>query len=392
MLEKLPQARLDRLLRIPLLGTLVARKVRQGLGLDRARVLVSGAAPIPVALLEWYRRIGLTICEGYGMTENFAYGNQPARSGALRQRRAGDAGQRVRIAENGEILCSQALMAGYYLEPEDRRHAAGRLAAHRRQGRDRRRWLPAHHRTGEGHLQDQQGQVRGAGAYRGEIAKNLWVEQVCLMGNGLDQPLALIELSPAARAEPRSKVEAELAASLQVLNAQLLPHERISHFVLVRESWTVDNGCMTPTMKIRRNVLEQRFAAVAACLDARQPLHGNEPNRYGVAMKGPLASLKILDFSTLLPGPFASLLLADMGAEVLRVESPAAWTWCACCRPMTAAPPPATPTSIATSAASPSTSSVPRRWRWCASWWPSTTSCWSSSARGDGQARRGLRR
>ena len=39
-------------------------------------------------------------------------------------------------------------------------------------------------------------------------------------------------------------------------------------------------------------------------------------------MKGPLASLKILDFSTLLPGPFASLLLADMGAEVLRVESP----------------------------------------------------------------------
>lgn len=39
-------------------------------------------------------------------------------------------------------------------------------------------------------------------------------------------------------------------------------------------------------------------------------------------MSGPLSSLKILDFSTLLPGPFASLLLVDMGAEVLRVESP----------------------------------------------------------------------
>ena len=39
-------------------------------------------------------------------------------------------------------------------------------------------------------------------------------------------------------------------------------------------------------------------------------------------MPGPLASLKVLDFSTLLPGPFASLLLADMGAEVLRIESP----------------------------------------------------------------------
>jgi len=40
-------------------------------------------------------------------------------------------------------------------------------------------------------------------------------------------------------------------------------------------------------------------------------------------MLGPLASLKVLDFSTLLPGPFASLLLADMGAEVLPIESPA---------------------------------------------------------------------
>src|SRR3990167_11492342 len=39
-------------------------------------------------------------------------------------------------------------------------------------------------------------------------------------------------------------------------------------------------------------------------------------------MSGPLSSLKMLDFSTLLPGPFASLLLADMGAEVLRIESP----------------------------------------------------------------------
>ena len=39
-------------------------------------------------------------------------------------------------------------------------------------------------------------------------------------------------------------------------------------------------------------------------------------------MSGPLASLKVLDFSTLLPGPFASLMLADMGADVLRIESP----------------------------------------------------------------------
>ncbi|VTL96913.1 carnitine dehydratase [Pseudomonas aeruginosa] len=61
-------------------------------------------------------------------------------------------------------------------------------------------------------------------------------------------------------------------------------------------------------------------------------------------MKGPLSSLKVLDFSTLLPGPFASLLLADMGADVLRVESRDARTWCGCCRRTSTAPRPAMPT------------------------------------------------
>jgi long-chain acyl-CoA synthetase len=61
--------------------------------------------------------------------------------------------------------------------------------------------------------------------------------------------------------------------TLKQLNAQLAAHERLSHFVLVSEAWTVDNGCMTPTMKIRRNVLEARFADQLAALDAKQPLH-----------------------------------------------------------------------------------------------------------------------
>lgn len=98
------------------------------------------------------------------------------------------------------------------------------------------------------------------------------MEQVCLLGGNLDQPLALIELSPAARLLPAGQVSAELQASLAHLNSQLQPHERISHFVLVREPWTVANGCMTPTMKIRRNVLEARYAEWVAALPARQPL------------------------------------------------------------------------------------------------------------------------
>ncbi|MCY1379588.1 hypothetical protein D9M69_673240 [compost metagenome] len=93
------------------------------------------------------------------------------------------------------------------------------------------------------------------------------------MGSGLDQPLALIELSPAAREQARAQVEADLLATLAQLNGNLSPHERVSHVLLVREPWTVDNGCMTPTMKIRRNVLEARYATAVERLDARQALH-----------------------------------------------------------------------------------------------------------------------
>lgn len=275
VLEKLPQARLDRLLGIPLLGWLVARKIRAGLGLDRARVLISGAAAISTGLLAWYQRIGLTICEGYGMTEHFAYGcfNRPG------QVRLGSVGRpmpnlEVRIAEDGEILLrSQTLMQGYYRDPE-------KTAETLRDG-----WL----HTGDKGTLDDDGYLRITGRVKdifktskgkyvapapieGEIAKCPWVEQVCLMGSNLDQPLALIELSPAARQQAQALVSAELLAHLAALNSHLEPHQRISHFVLVREPWTVDNGCMTPTMKIRRNVLEARYAGLVEQLPADQPL------------------------------------------------------------------------------------------------------------------------
>ena len=275
VLEKLPQSRLDRLLGIPLLGWLVARKIRAGLGLDRARVLISGAAAISTGLLAWYQRIGLTICEGYGMTEHFAYGcfNRPG------QVRLGSVGRpmpnlEVRIAEDGEILLrSQTLMQGYYRDPQ-------KTAETLRDG-----WL----HTGDKGALDDDGYLRITGRVKdifktskgkyvapapieGEIAKCPWVEQVCLMGSNLDQPLALIELSPAARQQAQALVSAELLAHLAALNSHLEPHERISHFVLVREPWTVDNGCMTPTMKIRRNVLEARYAGLVEQLPADQPL------------------------------------------------------------------------------------------------------------------------
>ncbi|HEX5842859.1 MAG TPA: AMP-binding protein [Pseudomonas sp.] len=276
VLEKLPQPKLARLLRIPLLGRLVARKIRQGLGLDRARILVSGAAAIPRALLDWYQGIGLTICEGYGMTEHLAYGcfNRP---GQVRFGTVGRPmpGNELRIAENGEILLRcPSLMLGYYLDPEKTAETIsdGWLHTGDKGEVDAQGYLKITGRVKD-IFKTSKGKYIAPAPIEGEIAKNLWVEQVCLMGSNLDQPLALIELSPAAREQPREQVTADLAQTLAQLNAQLQAHERLSHFILVREAWTVDNGCMTPTMKIRRNVLEARFAEELNKLDGKRPLH-----------------------------------------------------------------------------------------------------------------------
>lgn len=276
VLAQLPQAKLQRLLKLPLVGRLVAGKIRKGLGLDRARILVSGAAAIPHALLEWYASLGMTICEGYGMTENFAYGcfNRP---GQVRFGSVGRAmpGCEVKISDSGEILFrSPCLMQGYYLDPQKTTETI-------QDG-----WL----RTGDKGQLDADGYLKITGRVKdifktskgkyiapapieGVIAKNLWVEQVCLMGSNLDQPLALIELSSSAREQPRQQLEQVLEATRIELNLQLQPYERVSHFVLVREPWTVDNGCMTPTMKIRRSVLEERFTPELLNLDVEQPMH-----------------------------------------------------------------------------------------------------------------------
>ncbi|WP_339524526.1 AMP-binding protein [Pseudomonas sp. EA_35y_Pfl2_R111] len=276
VLEKLPQPKLARLLGIPLIGGLVSRKIRKGLGLDRARILVSGAAAIPRALLDWYQSIGITICEGYGMTEHLAYGcfNRP---GQVRFGTVGRPmpGNELRIAENGEILLRcPSLMLGYYQDPEKTAETItdGWLHTGDKGEVDAAGYLKITGRVKD-IFKTSKGKYIAPAPIEGEIAKNLWVEQVCLMGSNMDQPLALIELSPAAREHAREQVAADLAHTLQQLNAQLEAHERLSHFVLVSEAWTVDNGCMTPTMKIRRNVLEARFADQLGELDAKQPLH-----------------------------------------------------------------------------------------------------------------------
>src|SRR5450755_197900 len=72
VLARIPAAKLDWLLKLPVIKGIVRRKILAALGLDQCTFAVGGAAPMPLELLRWYANLGLTIGEGYGMTENLA--------------------------------------------------------------------------------------------------------------------------------------------------------------------------------------------------------------------------------------------------------------------------------------------------------------------------------
>jgi long-chain acyl-CoA synthetase len=92
------------------------------------------------------------------------------------------------------------------------------------------------------------------------------VEACCVTGANLGQPLALLMLNAdaatrAAQTAGRAELEASLSAHLEQVNAALDPHERLDCLVLTTRAWTVDNDLITPTFKVKRNRIEQDFAA-----------------------------------------------------------------------------------------------------------------------------------
>jgi long-chain acyl-CoA synthetase len=90
------------------------------------------------------------------------------------------------------------------------------------------------------------------------------VEACCVTGANLAQPIGLMMLNDTAArqiADPagRSELEASLAAHLHAVNATLDPHERLECLVVMTEAWTVENDLITPTLKVKRNRIEDRF-------------------------------------------------------------------------------------------------------------------------------------
>ncbi len=266
--SKMPAARLDFLLKLPILGKIVGRKVLAGMGLDAVRYALSGAAPVPDALLDWYKRLGLEVLEVYGMTENCGY-SHICRKGKVKFGWIGQAspGVEVRISELGEVLVrSAATMQGYYKDPEKTAEALtedGFLRTGDKGEQDAESYLRLTGRIKE-IFKTSKGKYVAPAPIENRLAVHSRIEQVCVVGDGMPQPLALCVLSEVGRQEAandsRAALEGSLKALLEEVNGVLDKHERLSGLVLLKEVWAVDNGFLTPTLKIKRSVVEGAYA------------------------------------------------------------------------------------------------------------------------------------
>ena len=267
---KMPPAKLDRMLKIPILGGIVRKKVLAALGLQDCTFAAGGAAPMPPDLLRWYNKLKLDLVEVYGMTENcgVSHATLPGKQ------RPGTVGLpydgvqcRLDPATSEIQMKAPCLMLGYYKEPELTRQAMTDDG-----------WL----KTGDKGAIDAEGNLKITGRVKDlfktskgkyvapapiedKLVMHPAIEACCVTGANLGQPLALAMLNPeavkkAGDAAGKSELEASLAEHLKHINETLDPHEQLDCIVLMTDAWTVDNDIITPTFKVKRNRIEDLFA------------------------------------------------------------------------------------------------------------------------------------
>lgn len=261
--DKLPQRKLNILLKIPFINSLIKKKLADGLGLDQARVLGCGSAPVSPALLEWYRSVGLNITEAWGMTESFAYStiNYPFRADKIGT--VGNAGPGIdlKIAEDDEILVrGQGLFSGYFkndIATQEAFNDDGWLHTGDIGSIDAEGYLSI-----QGRKKDTFKTAKGKFVAPVPIEKKLFeysrVEMMCLIGLGLPGPILLVVPHDFPNFD-RQRYENTTKRVIAKMNEQLASHEKIKGVLMIKEPWSIDNGVLTPTLKIKRHVLEQKY-------------------------------------------------------------------------------------------------------------------------------------
>ena len=265
---------------------LVFSKWREGVG-GRLRYFVSGGAPLSPALSYAYLAADIPILQGYGATETcIVCANRPGNN------HVGSVGIpfegiEIRIAEDGEILIKGPnVMRGYYGQPEataavikDGWFYTGDVGHMDKEGRlyitDRKKDL----------FKLSNGKYVAPQLIESLLKQSEFVSQVVVVGAGRKQPVALIvpdweslrsALAETGETVPKDKTElVKQPAAVKIvqsdvaqLTSSLVDYERIRRVALLPNEFTIDSGELTPTLKVKRRVIDERFGAVVEDLYA----------------------------------------------------------------------------------------------------------------------------
>jgi len=280
--QKMKPNRLKLLLKIPVVSGIIKKKILSGLGLDQVRFAFSGSAPIPAELIEWYRSLGLELLEAYGMSENFAYShcNRPG------QTRAGYVGHsnpdvHTKISEQGEILVkSPTTMVGYYKMPEESAACItedGYLKTGDRGEIDNVGRLRITGRVKE-LFKTSKGKYVAPSPIENLINSSPLIEQSCVSGSGYPSAHAVLLLAEEYRGRLgetslRTKLQPELQNLLKDVNNNIEHHEHLQFFTVVKDEWAIENGFLTPTMKIKRNIIDDTYGPkLDAWYESKKPV------------------------------------------------------------------------------------------------------------------------
>ena len=265
ILSKFSQKTLDILLNIPLISGLLKKLIKKGLGFTRTRIAVSGSAPMPVELIEWFRKVGIFITNGYGMTENCAICSSVDGKDFRKLNTVGKPQKGVDLKideETGEILMKGPfVMIGYYKNEE--------LTEQTLRGG----WL----HTGDKGFLDEDNYLHITGRVadsfktsKGEYIEPLTLEQyfvnineieeVCVVGLGIAQPICLVQLSEIGKKCSNEEISNLLLDRLNEVNSEVVNYKKISTLIVVKEQWTQENGIVGPTQKLKRGKIQDKYS------------------------------------------------------------------------------------------------------------------------------------
>jgi long-subunit acyl-CoA synthetase (AMP-forming) len=273
-----------------LANKLVISKIKDALGLDQLRIPVSGAAPISVSTLEFFASIGLPIHEGYGMTETSAFASvQPY--GKLKLGTIGKPlpGVEAMIAEDGEIMLRGINMVKGYLRLPEKTAELYNEAG----------WM----HTGDLGAIDEDGYISITGRKKDLIitagGKNVapaemegylqsiaGVGQAVVVGDRQPYLSALIVLDPEAL--PELEVASQISGlsdvataarnpdvkryieeeMQEVCNSKVARYQTIKKVYVLPTVFSVDGGELTPTLKVKRNIVNEKYASEIAAFYA----------------------------------------------------------------------------------------------------------------------------